>query len=96
VRVGFVSAHFRRHSICKLFCGIMTGLDREHFAVYVFSSLQENFEDETTRAVAAHPCVAEFVRIGMTLVANRREVTDRRIDVLVSWSVGVSVVLYDS
>ena len=26
IRIGFVSKHFRRHSICKLFCGIIKGL----------------------------------------------------------------------
>jgi hypothetical protein len=25
VRIGFVSAHFRRHSVCKLFCGLISG-----------------------------------------------------------------------
>jgi hypothetical protein len=30
VRVGFVSSHFRRHSICKLFCGVMTGLHNSY------------------------------------------------------------------
>jgi len=27
IRVGFVSAHFRKHSICKLFCDVILGLD---------------------------------------------------------------------
>jgi predicted O-linked N-acetylglucosamine transferase (SPINDLY family) len=87
VRVGFVSAHFRRHSICKLFCGIITGLDPAVFRVVVFSSLQEPNEDDVTRSLSVHRSVSEFVRIGMTVVANRREVTSRKIDVLVSESV---------
>ena len=36
VRVGFLSAHLRRHSVCKLFCGIMARLPREAFEVHLF------------------------------------------------------------
>lgn len=41
-RVGFVSAHFRRHSICKLLCGIIRNLDRTIFDVVVFSSSDQD------------------------------------------------------
>ena len=53
IRVGFVSSHFRRHSICKLYCGIIRGLSRDNrFEVFVFSALQESNEDDTTRSIA--------------------------------------------
>jgi hypothetical protein len=109
VRVGFVSSHFRRHSICKLFCGIMTGL-AEHtesvttttgnsdveavtkpyhpFKVFVFSSLAQHHEDETTRTLSANKRLS-FVRSGMTVVGNREEVTNRKIDILVYLDVGM-------
>lgn len=86
IRVGFVSAHFRRHSICKLFCGIILGLDRSIFEVYVFSALQEPYEDELTLALRKG---THFIRIGQTLVQNRREVVDRNIDILVYLDVGM-------
>ena len=89
IHVGFVSAHFRRHSICKLFCGLATRLDKAVFRTYLFSALQENFEDSTTAALAAHGGIAEFVRIGKTMAYNRQEVTSRAIDVLVYLDVGM-------
>ena len=82
IRVGFVSSHFRRHSICKLFCGIMTNLDPNLYDVYAFSSLQQNQEDKVTLKLRKSGIT--FVSIGMTFIQNRNEVTDRLIDVLVS------------
>ena len=82
IRVGFVSSHFRRHSICKLFCGIMTNLDPELYEVYAFSSLQQNMEDKVT--LGLRQSRVNFVSVGMTFIQNRNEVTDRLIDVLVS------------
>jgi len=49
IRIGFVSSHFRRHSVCKLFCSIITNLDDSIFDVYAFSSLSESKEDERTK-----------------------------------------------
>lgn len=86
LRVGFVSAHFRRHSICKLFCGIITGLSKELFDVYVFSALQESREDDYSKALARK---VSFVRVGLTVIRNRAEVTSRNIDVLVFLDVGM-------
>ncbi len=59
VRIGFVSAHFRRHSICKLFCGVITNLassttlresssQSDNYIITLFSALQENKEDSYT------------------------------------------------
>ena len=94
IRVGFVSAYYRRHSICKLFCGVISSLANDPFmrvSVTLFSALQENKEDETTGSlVASLPGGSKaFVRIGKTLVRNRHEVTDRDIDVLVYLDVGM-------
>jgi len=36
IRVGFVSAHFRRHTVSKLFSGWVRGLDSARFDVVVF------------------------------------------------------------
>lgn len=84
IRVGFVSSHFRRHSICKLFCGIMTNLDPSLYEVFAFSSLQQNQEDKVTLKLRKSGIT--FVSIGMTFIQNRNEVTDRFIDILVSFS----------
>lgn len=86
LRVGFVSSYFRRHSICKLFCGVLTGLAESSpgLEVFAFSSLQETHEDGQTLALKRSLGPGRFVTLGKTLVQNRREVTDRAIDVLVS------------
>jgi predicted O-linked N-acetylglucosamine transferase (SPINDLY family) len=88
IRIGFVSNYFRRHSICKLFCNIVVGLsESDQFDVFIFSSLQENHEDQTTQNIRkisnrsnSH---LKFISVGKTLIYNRNEVTDRRIDILV-------------
>ena len=86
--VGFVSAHFRRHSICKLYCHLITQLDRSLLRVTAFSALQEPQEDEETRSLASSLGAGAFVRVGMTLVQNRFEVTSRKVDVLVFLDIG--------
>lgn len=94
IRIGFVSNYFRRHSICKLFCNIIVGLSESHqFDVFIFSSLQENHEDQTTqniRRVSNRPnSHLKFISVGKTLIYNRNEVTDRRIDILVYLDIGM-------
>jgi predicted O-linked N-acetylglucosamine transferase (SPINDLY family) len=87
IRIGFVSAHFRRHSICKLFCDVITSLDDSIFDVYIFSSVPESKEDERTkelREVAQRNDRFHFISIGQPLIKNRNEVIDRDIDILVS------------
>ncbi len=98
IRVGFVSSFFRRHSVCKLFCGFLSHLNSTLFDVVAFSSLQETHEDSYTASLkgtasrgnqkdktsnsVAHRI--EFVTLGKTLIQNRNEVVRREIDVLVS------------
>lgn len=88
IRVGFVSKHFRRHSVCKLFCGILTGLDPANFKVFAFSSLQESLEDEVTLQLRQAESVS-FVPVGSTVISSRNQVLDRHIDVLVYLDVGM-------
>ena len=98
LRVGFVSAHYRRHSICKLFCGVISGMahlptptGERKLEVLAFSSLQESHEDDTTKEfIAALPGGKNsFIRVGKTVVSNRKEVTSRMVDVLVFLDVGM-------
>ena len=92
LRIGFVSAHYRRHSICKLYCGIIAELaNMPELIVYLFSALQENREDEVTRKlITALPHGSQqYVRIGKTVISNRNEVLNRNIDVLVYLDVGM-------
>lgn len=90
LQIGFVSSFFRRHSICKLFCGIITGLDIEKypFHIYIFSALQANREDDVTKDLRKAALLKKdrmtFVGLGHALVGNRHEIIERNIDILVS------------
>jgi predicted O-linked N-acetylglucosamine transferase (SPINDLY family) len=86
IKVGFVSSYFRRHSVCKLFCGVISRLDRSVFDVFLFSSMGENQADSFTAAVSKD---ANYIRVGKTLVSNRGAVTSRGIDVLVYLDIGM-------
>lgn len=50
-RIGFVSAHFRAHTIERLFAGWLTGLDRSRFEVFLISTSGPG--DERTFDLAA-------------------------------------------
>jgi len=65
------------------------GLDSSIFDVYVFSSLSEIKEDERSKeliSVLNH----RYVRLGMTTMNNRDEVTGRRVDILIYLDVGMT------
>jgi hypothetical protein len=93
LRVGFVSSYYRRHSICKLFCGVTTRFNPQEFEVFLFSSLPSDREDEMTKALRVHSRNASnhfhYISIGKTLVHNREEVLNRHIDILVYLDVGM-------
>jgi protein O-GlcNAc transferase len=50
IKVGFLSSHFRHHTVCKLFRSWVTDLDRARFETHVFHTSARC--DETTRQVA--------------------------------------------
>ena len=103
LRVAFVSSYFRRHSICKLFCGVMTALASPvhgssaltggRIEVYAFSSLAENKADAKTAALLklsrSNSHHFHFISIGKTFMQNREEVTRRKIDILIYLDVGM-------
>lgn len=91
LRIGFVSAYFRRHSVCKLFCGVITDLAKHHadnVEVFVFSSLAESKEDAMTKRIRTTPNV-QFFSVGRLLMTNRKLVTNNRIDVLIYLDIGM-------
>ena len=97
LRVGFVSSHFRRHSICKLFCGIIQDLasttytslsgKNTSFQVYVFSGQDESREDKFTKKLKNS--VYLFIRMARYTVPSRQEVLRRELDVLVYLDIGM-------
>jgi len=104
LRIGFVSSHFRRHSICKLFCGVISelaamtamaggltegGERRPAFDVTVFSGVKEMEEDDMTRSFKRSLGRDSYVTVGMPLVQNRDLVQERALDVLIFLDVGM-------
>jgi len=67
LKIGFVSSYFFRHSVCKLFCGIVERL-AQSFEVTLFSSV-ENEDDWSKKLFQA---VAHLVRLPRgALLSNR-------------------------
>lgn len=97
IRIGFVSSYFRRHSICKLYCNVITGLSKHiittstgekiGFEVYIFSGQEQSREDSFTSNLKQN--VHEFVRVKKFTVSSRREVTTRFIDMLIYLDIGM-------
>ena len=86
LRVGFVSAHWRRHSVCKLLCGVVRHLPRDLFEVFIFSATDEADEDAFTAYArrADADGATNFTRLQRgTLLSNRALAADARLDVLV-------------
>lgn len=88
IRIGFASHYFRQHSICKLVCGLITGLDRKKFHVTIFSSTSD--EDEMTQSIKERS--DHFINLssdGMIL-KNRHIAYDQDLDILVYPDIGMS------
>jgi len=87
IRVGFVSSYFRRHSVCKLLCGIITNLDKTKFDVVVFSSTSD--PDEYTEEIMEDPDIT-FINVQEGfLLKNRDLVTEQNLDVLIYPDIGM-------
>jgi len=85
VRVGFLSAHFRRHSVCKLWCGAISRLPREHFSVYVIMS-SDNGADGWTAGVGQD---ATVVRVANGAPEASVAIAALQLDVLVIPAIGM-------
>ena len=104
VVIGFVSSHFRtQHSICKLFCGIIThlfentklGNNGNYVRIVLFSATQNGNEYEIKYSFEDnHLLLKEFfdfqlIKIGLAFTHNRNEVLDRNVDILVYLDIGL-------
>ena len=90
MRIGFVSSHFKNtHSICKLFCGIinkMANMDKRKI-IYLFSATQQGTEKSIIEGVQHNN--VKLVKVGNFLLSNRKEVTERNIDILIYLDYGL-------
>lgn len=84
-RIGFVSAHFRAHTVERLFGGWLTGLDRSRFEVFMISTSGPG--DARTRALAS--AVDGHVIVPMGTAELARSVFALACDVLVYPDIGM-------
>ena len=83
LRVGYVSADFRRHSACSVFAPILLGHDKTAVEVVCYSAV--NREDEVTRELRA--CADEWhSTLGVSDQALAEQIRRERIDILVDLS----------
>ena len=85
VRVGFLSSHFREHTVCKLFAAWITDLDRSAFEVHAF--YVGNKVDRETEAIrASADTFLHHPACGRTLM---EAIGERRLDALVYTDIGM-------
>ena len=85
VRVGFVSPHFREHTVCKLFAAWITDLDRSAFEVHAFY-VGGKVDRETAAIEASADTFLHHPACGRTLM---EAIAERRLDVLVYTDIGM-------
>jgi predicted O-linked N-acetylglucosamine transferase (SPINDLY family) len=89
IRVGFLSSHWRHHSIGKLFGGWISHLDRDRFETVMFSTGRGG--DSVTEALAAHADqFHDSLRAADRLV---RCVADAKLDALIYPDIGMDPIV---
>jgi protein O-GlcNAc transferase len=90
LRIGFLSSHFRDHTISLLYRGLIQKLDAARFERTVF--FVDGITDEVGRSIAER--VEHAVPIGRDLDAARRAITVAGLDVLVFPDLGMDQFTY--
>lgn len=84
-RIGFVSAHFRAHTVERLFSGWISSLDRDAFEVHLISTSGPG--DDRTNELAASVDMAHTAPLGLAELA--RHVHGLAADILVYPDIGM-------
>jgi protein O-GlcNAc transferase len=90
IRVGFISNHFKRHTIGVLMRGMIAQLSRDKFVVIVLSV--GSHSDGIARWIQEH--ADTYVEVPYHLPAARRLITDQRLDVLFYTDLGMDAITY--
>jgi predicted O-linked N-acetylglucosamine transferase (SPINDLY family) len=90
IRVGFLSAYFRFHSMGKLNLGFVRHLSREKFKVTLFTL--PGADDPLARAL--HEAADRVVTLPRSLDAARRQIADEGLDVLYYTDIGMDPLTY--
>ncbi|MBF0497816.1 MAG: hypothetical protein HQK58_14780, partial [Deltaproteobacteria bacterium] len=90
IRIGFISSHFRNHTIGKICRGLIAQLSRERFAVTVFSI--GRYQDEISNFIRNSADV--FFDLTGDLEVIRQVVIRQELDVLLFTDIGMDTVTY--
>lgn len=90
VKLGFISMHFRDHTIGKLNAGLIKRLDRAKFEVVVFHG--PDGADPLARRILA--AADASVVLAPDLAAAREQIADQRLDVLYYTDIGLEPTTY--
>ena len=88
IRVGFASHYFRKHSVCKLLCGLINNLNPDLFHVTIFSSAPIEKEDEWTTMIKERSDKFIHLKQGM-LLRDRNMPFDESLDILIYPDIGM-------
>jgi predicted O-linked N-acetylglucosamine transferase (SPINDLY family) len=88
IRVGFISMHFRDHTIGKLNAGLIERFDRDAFRVAVFRGA--GADDATSRRIA--DSADECVTLAPQLATAQSQIAQHELDVLFYTDVGIDPV----
>ena len=90
IRLGIASAYFRRHSIGRLNVGLIAGLDKERFEVFVFST--SDVDDAIAQEINAN--AAHVTVMTRDLATARHTIADAELDILYYPEIGMDVLTY--
>ncbi|MBF0552159.1 MAG: tetratricopeptide repeat protein [Deltaproteobacteria bacterium] len=90
IKIGFISSHFRNHTIGKICRGLIAQLSRERFAVTVFSI--GRYQDEISNFIRNSADV--FFDLTGDLEVIRQVVIRQKLDVLLFTDIGMDTVTY--
>jgi len=91
IRVGFISAHLRSHSIGKTTRGLIERLDREHFEVYALR-ITPSGEDDMTRLICR--AADHAIVLPRDISAARSRIASLRLDILFYQDIGLELTSY--
>ena len=89
IRIGFVSTNFYNHTVGKLFRGIIAGLNREVFDVFVFGG-----EEKDEIALFIKNNCYQFDELPRDLPKARQVIANTRLDIIVYADIGMSPLTY--
>jgi predicted O-linked N-acetylglucosamine transferase (SPINDLY family) len=90
LKVGFISAFFKNHTIGRLMRGLIEHLSRDNFTVTVFSNVGK--PDDITESIRRS--ADQFLRIPANLPLARQMIAEQGLDVLLYTDIGMDPFTY--